>query len=174
MKLLKEIFNADINEVDQKPEGKFRERLAARAVLIDEDGRAAIIEAKNIKIHKILGGGIEKGENIELALEREILEESGCKGDVTHEVGMVIEHRSNINLKQTNYCFIANLVGKKGQPEFTKKEQAEGFELVWISIDEALKRFAMDQPIEYSAKFQQHRDNFFLNEAAKILKQRQK
>ncbi len=169
MEIIKEIGNKDVGETDKESGEPFRQRAAARAVLLDDDDNVAIIEAKNIKIHKIIGGGIEEDEDIEKALEREIMEESGCIGDVKQELGIVIEHRSNRNLIQTNYCYIARLVSDKGQPSFTEGEIEEGFELVWVSLDEAERRFATDEPTEYSAKFQQVRDSFLLKEARKIL-----
>ncbi len=169
MKLICEITNKEVGEVSEVSNKPCLDRHAARAILIDEDKKVAIIEAKNIKIHKILGGGIEEGEDIELALEREIMEESGCKGEVFEEVGTIIEHRTNRNFKQTNYCYLAKLVGEKGTPTFTDKEIEEGFKLVWIDLDDAIKRFEMDDPDQYSAKFQGYRDRIFLQTAKEIL-----
>jgi len=157
--------------MDEKPVKPYNKRLAARAVLIDGNNNVAIIEAKNINIHKILGGGIEEGEDIELALEREIMEESGCRGEVFDEVGAIVEHRTNANLKQTNYCYLARLIGEKGNPAFTDKEIEEGFELVWVDFDEAIRRFSTDSPERYAAKFQGFRDKIFLEEAKKILEE---
>jgi phosphoribosyl-ATP pyrophosphohydrolase len=90
-------------------------------------------------------------------------------GEVIREIGMIIEHRNNRNFKQTNYCYLAKLVGEKGEPSFTEKEIEEGFELIWVSLDEAEKLFQGDSPDQYSAQFQGYRDKLFLHEAKKIL-----
>ena len=168
MKLIKELTNKDVGLKNKKvPE--YRVRKAVRAVLFARDGKVAILHASKHGYHKIAGGGIESGENIRVAIAREIHEETGCTAIVKDEIGIILEFRDTIKLLQINYCFIA-YVKKHGEPHFTKSEKDEGFKLEWLSVDEALKKFKKDNLSTYGAKFMSTRDSMFLKEAQKIIK----
>lgn len=168
MKLIKELSNKDVG-LKNKKITEYRVRKAARAVVFDKQGKVAILHASKNGYHKIAGGGIESGENIKIALAREIYEETGCTATVKNEIGMIIEYRDNIKLLQISYCYIA-YVKKHGEPHFTKSEKDEGFKLEWFSVDEALKKFKKDNLSTYGAKFMSTRDSIFLREAQKIEK----
>ncbi len=114
-------------------------RKAARAVLIDPKGRIALLHVINDHYYKLPGGGIDVGENPLQALERELMEETGCRAKVTCEIGTVLEQRYYWNMTQISHCFIATQIGDKGTPDFTEHEKAGGFELVWAKdLDEAI------------------------------------
>lgn len=44
----------------------------------------------------------------------------------------------------------------------------EGYELVWLNLDEALIKFKNDKPQNYEGKFIQERDIAFLEETRKL------
>lgn len=168
MKLIKELTNKDVGLKNKKvPE--YRVRKAARAVVFDREGKVAILHASKHGYHKIAGGGIESGENIKVALSREIYEETGCTAVIKDEVGIIIEYRDNIKLLQISYCYVA-VVKKHGEPHFTESEKDEGFKLEWFTINEALKKFKKDNLSTYGAKFMSTRDSIFLKEAQKVAK----
>lgn len=115
-------------------------REAVRAVLSDQNGRIALMYAKQRDYYKLPGGGIDEGENLEAALARELLEETGSKATLTKELGKVLEWRDFKKMKQTSYAFEASVIGESGEPNFTQSEIDEGFELRWInSLDEAIR-----------------------------------
>ena len=116
MKTFKTIRDIDIGS--DIPDPKIhRERRASRAIIFDKDRNIALLHATNKKFHKLPGGGIKKGENIEQALRREALEEIGCNIKNIWELGAVEEYRNAFSLHQISYCFIAELQGKKGIPK---------------------------------------------------------
>ncbi len=116
----------------------FRRREAARAVVFDAEGRIALLHVAKKNYYKLPGGGLEGDEDRHLALRRECLEEIGCAIEIQGEVGMTVEYRKIFSLHQTSYVYRASVVGKKGSPEFTPEEAAEGFEVVWLPISDAL------------------------------------
>ncbi len=116
----------------------YRMRNAARAIVTDETGNVALLHIKD-GYYKLPGGGIEEGEDKITALRRECEEEIGCDVDVTGEVGIVIEYRKFLTLKQISYCYTARVKGEKGTPNFTELELERGFEAVWVSYDDALR-----------------------------------
>lgn len=161
-----------IHEQDIIPEApvintaNFRKREAARAVVSDNAGKIALLRVGLYDYHKLPGGGIDEGEDIPAALERELLEEIGCKAEVTGEVGEIIEYRDQFDLEQTSYCFTATQIGEKGDPDFTEKELREQFSIVWAeNIDSAIALLEQDNPANYEGKFIQKRDLALLRAA---------
>lgn len=166
MKLLKTIKHSDLFTNDKvEVIGEYKIRKAARAVVFDDDGKIAIIKVVNHNYHKLPGGGVEEGDDLASALEREMVEEIGCKILVTGDIGRIIEYRDRWGIKQESFCYIAKLVGEKGQPEFTEVEIADGFVILWISLEEAIEKIRKDKPDDYLGKLVQARDRCFLEEA---------
>ena len=115
-------------------------REAARAVVTDNTGAVALLHVTSGNYYKLPGGGIDEDENVEDALARELMEEIGCQAEIVAPLGTVQEYRYYWNMNQLSYCYLARLVGEKGEPDFTDKERSEGFEIVWAkNIDEAIR-----------------------------------
>ena len=108
------------------------------------------------------------------ALVREVKEEVGCEIKVSGEVGEIIEYRldkgskSKYKLKQVSYCYYGEIT-KKGKPSFTKKELANGFQIKWFILEDALTALKNDKPKTYTGNFIQQRDLKFLEETKEIL-----
>lgn len=171
MKTLREIRHSEIvpHAID-KNHGNFRERHAVRAIVSDNDGRVTLLHVGQYHYHKLPGGGVEEGEDIEQALERELLEEIGCRVEITGKLGEIIEYRDEWNQKQTSYCYLAKQVGEASPPDFTEKELSEGFAVVWAkNIAEAIRLLEQDAPEEYGGKFIRERDITFLRATQDIL-----
>ena len=148
----------------------FSIRTAARAVVIDKDGRVALLKVGLYSFHKLPGGGIDEGEDTETALRREINEEIGCDVSDIEELGTVEEYIDHMRLRQTSYCFIAKQIGEKGEPDFTEKELLHEFSIKWVSsIDEGIQTLKADTPTHESERFILKRDLAILAEAKKKL-----
>jgi len=146
----------------------FRKRGAARAVLLDDNGQVYLLSVSKHGYHKLPGGGIDEGEDIKQALERELMEEVGCKAELVAELGTVIEYHNydNGGLEQTSYCFLAKQVGEQVASSLEEGELAEGmFEVKAKSIDDAIEILAEDKPDNLEGRFIQKRDLAFLRAA---------
>ena len=163
MKLLKYIEDKPI--IGNK---ETKKRSASRAVLFDDQNLVPILYVSKLKYHKLPGGGIKSGENKIEGLNREIMEETGCTIEITGEVGEVREYRSKWNLLQTSYCYTGKIISK-GSQSFTKKEKNNGFELIWLTLDEAINELKTDNSTNYEDKFIKERELAFLEEAKKLL-----
>lgn len=154
------------NESPLKDKGNYTVRKAARAILFDNDNKIALLNLTKMGNHKLPGGGIEDGEDIHLALAREIQEEVGCAAEILGEVGVIEEFRDKFKLHQQSYCYLAKVVGEKGDPNFTEKEISEGFEIVWVDdIGSAIELMKTGKPSNYEGGFILKRDILFLESA---------
>ena len=148
---------------------KYEIRNAARAIVFDENNLVALLHATKYDYYKLPGGGIEKEETNEIALKRECLEEIGCNVEIVKELGMTIEYRKDFNTKQISYCYVAKLVGKKGNPKLEPDEANEGFKTVWFSLKEAIEKVKESHPKTYVGPYMVTRDYALLLAAQKII-----
>jgi 8-oxo-dGTP diphosphatase len=167
MKHLLTIRESDIfpNKQDVNTDG-FKKRNAARAVVLNDAGNVALLKANTYNYHKLPGGGVEADEDTELALERELLEEIGCKAEIAAEIGEIVEYRDKWEMRQTSHCYLAKQVGDQRTSAFTQSEIDEGFEVVWAdNLGAAIELLEQDKPENYDGLFIQRRDLTLLKTA---------
>ncbi len=171
MKLLLTVKEQDVTPnatiVDNS---RFSKRKAARAVVLDKNDGVHLLKVGLHNYHKLPGGGIEDGEDINTALARELIEEIGCKAEVIGKVGSIIEYRDQFKLIQTSYCFLTKQLGSQGESSLDDGEIAEMFKEVKArNIDEAIKILEQDRPDNYEGRFIKIRDVAFLKAAKELL-----
>src|SRR3989338_3479278 len=162
MKLLKTINPENVDE-NNIPGWEYRK--AARAVAFDNENKVGLLDVSSKNYYKLPGGGIEEGEDIKIALDRECEEELGVQVEVLKEIGSIIEYRAQFKLHQTSYCFLAKISSDKNAPNFTDEEKTSGFEIVWVEPKEALRLLNLKVTSDYEGKFIEERDFCFLNKA---------
>ncbi|MCX6807439.1 MAG: NUDIX domain-containing protein [Patescibacteria group bacterium] len=171
MQLLFELKDSDIGlSENENFETPYTLRKAVRAVIFNDKGEIAILNVSKRNYHKLPGGGIEAGEDIETALRREVLEETGSHIQITDEIGAIIEYRNQVKLLQISYCFIARTTGHLSETSFTEGEKANGFELIWAEIDDVISLMEKDSLEIYNGKFVQKRDLAVLRIARQMIK----
>jgi 8-oxo-dGTP diphosphatase len=170
MEIIQVIRDADISENFPLP-AEYRERVSARAIVFDTEGNMALLHVTKKNYHKLPGGGVEKGEEIKQGLIRELKEEIGCAVENIRELGIIEEYRNKHALRQISHCFIADLSGEKGMPDLDEGEIADGFEPVWVRLEEAVRTLESEalRVEEYGEKFMCLRDLTILKEAQRIL-----
>ncbi len=172
MNLLLTIKEQDIDpQAPVVDTSNFKEREAARAVMLDSNGQVYLLNVSKHGYHKLPGGGIDEDEEIKQALERELMEEVGCKAEIVAELGTVVEFRDydDGGLKQTSYCYLAKQVGEQIDSALEEGELDEGmFEVKAKNIDEAITLLSNDKPDNLEGKFIQRRDITFLKAAKEV------
>jgi 8-oxo-dGTP pyrophosphatase MutT (NUDIX family) len=148
MKLLK-VYDSH-NYTDEMP---VFEKYSVRGLIV-RDGKIATQMGEDGD-YKILGGGVEKGEDFHDALLREVQEESGLiiKKETIREVGEILEMREDLFTKGMKYvchsCFYRCDAGNElGETHMTESEIAKGYHLVWATPEEIIagNQAFMDQP----------------------------
>lgn len=141
-------------------------REAARAIVVDAEGKIALLRVSTKGYYKLPGGGLEEGEDRLTALQRECQEEIGCGIENSVEVGSITEYRKIFTLKQISYCYVARVKGEKSEPHFTEDEITGGFEVVWLSYDDAKQKLVESNPTDLEGReYIVPRDTIFLEEA---------
>jgi len=123
----------------------YKRREAARAVVFDAEGNIALLSVTKAGYHKLPGGGVEAGEGVIDALMRECREEIGCNIEITETLGEIVEYRKMFKVKQTSFCYLAKVVGVKGEPNFMPDEIEDGFEVQWIPFSVAKQLLRLDR-----------------------------
>jgi 8-oxo-dGTP diphosphatase len=165
MQLIRSITEKDFGRIDHPDEWQFySDRIGARAVLINNEGQIALMHVTNRGYYKLPGGGMEKGEEIEETLRRELKEEVGVDSvEILSEIGQIDEYREAMKKRSVHQCFLVKLNGHIGLSEQTDKEIEHGYKTVWAKdIDEAIELVDSGKPQEYGQDFERLRELAFL------------
>ena len=133
-KLTDEDFGIEPQEMNNS-----RLRMAARGIVIRENGKIAIQNKSKKNEFKLVGGGMENDEDPTLAFKREVLEEAGCEIEIIEQLGITEEYKSLQNLKQISNIFVAKVINDTHKLNLTEKEKSEGAKLLWVEPQEALR-----------------------------------
>jgi 8-oxo-dGTP diphosphatase len=171
MQLLKEISEGSLglsSEFEQFG-NSYELRKSARAIVLNDKGEMATQYLHTYAFHKLPGGGVEIGESVEQALEREVLEEVGCNCTITQKLGVVIEYRNTYKLLQISYGFVAKVAGEIGLPKLEEGEIKEKQETLWMSPEVVLEKMKTDIPGKFDGHFILAREQAFLEEYLKLI-----
>ncbi|MHC1695756.1 MAG: NUDIX hydrolase [Eubacteriales bacterium] len=167
MKLLRHITDQDITSEDTFTYTS--PRRAARAALLDSEGKLALMYVGRLDFYTLPGGGMEEGEDVMTTLHREMLEETGCECEITGELGYTIENKARMDFTQHSFYFYGRVTGEKGQPSFTDEEVSDETVLGWYTLSEALRLVADKKQESYQCRYIQARDSAALEALRKIL-----
>ncbi|HZK39695.1 MAG TPA: phosphotransferase [Clostridia bacterium] len=140
-------------------------RIAVNAILFDADENIALCYMGKYDLHTLPGGGVEVGEDLHRATQREVWEETGCQCEIIGELGKIIENRYDHDFTQERSYYIARVTGEKGELHLTDEEIAENTSVVWLPIEQALRIISEKEHENYQRKFIQKRDISALTEA---------
>ena len=156
--LIDDIDDSDIGLAQRRKPAKkdYKKRVSARAILLDDKDRVALIHAKNRGWYKTPGGGQEDNELLRENLEREVEEEAGYKIEVLDNLGIcrAIRHEWKLDTIAHMYlCRAKEFVGRKPMDD----EIEDGDTLEWFddfdAAIEALESVKLEEIDFYGAYF---------------------
>lgn len=168
MKTLRAITEADLGR-ESHPElwTNYEKRSAARAIIVDQQSRVALMHVTKKGYYKLPGGGVDPGETLEQTLFRELREEAGASNiEIISDIGTIIEYREAWEKIGTYYCYLVKVTGPLVSPNQTEKEIEHGYEVTWAKdIEEAIALVESGEPKEYGHDFEKLRELTFLTYA---------
>ncbi len=171
MKILQEITDDSLGLGPAPRLGeRYELRKTARAVLLNEKDEMATVFLARDNFHKLPGGGLEPGESVIDALQRELLEETGCQSEIISPLGVVIEYRDKYKLLQISYAYNARIIGDIGTPQLEDKEVEEGLRVEWLDPKKALEIIETERPERYEGYFILAREMAILEEYLRAAK----
>lgn len=141
---MKLLYNYDLK--DYNPEWPHSTRPSARAIILFDNNKIALVHSKKLNYYKFPGGGIHSDEKYEIALIREVQEETGLIviEDSIKEYGYIQRLQKSNYLpdtifEQNSYYYTCNVTNEITEQNLDKYEADEGFELAIVSIEDAIK-----------------------------------
>ena len=131
----------ELDAKDYTPDMPVTVRYCVRGVIL-RNGRLAV-QQSTAGDCKILGGGMEPGEDPAEALSREVEEESGLlvRKDTLQPLGQIHEKRRDLYEADKVYeCYtdyyICQVQVETGLPHMTASEIEKGYHLTWVTPEE--------------------------------------
>ena len=126
------------SEFSQPTEEKPIRRDSALCIILNSNNEICLLYSRARNYFAIPGGGIEPGESLLEALNREILEETGYTIKDPKPLGKIFEERHN---RITNTYFFLATPFEKTHTHYMQDELEEDYELVWLPISDTIKKF---------------------------------
>lgn len=139
MKLLTELMHPELST----REGRVLRRHAARGIVLRDD-KILLLFTERYNDFSLPGGGIDQDEDVQVALKRELEEETGARDVlVNSHYGFIEEYRPHWKpeydlMHMTSHFFLCDVAHELSQVRMESYEIANGMRPVWISVTEAM------------------------------------
>lgn len=171
MNILKTISDRDIFPgKDFSEVSEWSERKTVKIILLNDKNEIALVTNPIHNFYLLPGGGIEEGEDIFVAANREVQEEVGFSIREPKLIGSVEEFRSRDMKHYVTTCISAQAGSKIEQDLRTEEEKENGLVVEWFTLSDALilleKQVAKQKEKEipfYNTSFNIVRDHFFVD-----------
>lgn len=171
MKLITELIHPELTT----KEGRALRRHAARGIVLRDD-KILLLFTERYNDFSLPGGGIDQGEDIQMALKRELEEETGARNVTIHShYGFIEEYRPYWKpdydlMHMTSHFFVCDIAAELAQVRMEDYEVANGMRPIWVSVNEAMahNRQVMSRQEESMGQSIQ-RETFMLEKIAQDL-----
>lgn len=144
-------------EFHQQTEEKPIRRDTARCIILNSNHEICLLYSRAKDYFAIPGGGIEPGETLLQAVNREILEETGYTIDNIKPLGKIYEER-NYRITNTYFFYASPLT--KSETHYMQDELEEDYRLVWLPVEQAIKKLETRFQNLKNHQFPSHKGSF--------------
>lgn len=142
-----EQLNMHLNDEEWKFNGTTHDRQIVRAIVFDNEGCFYFVRVDRdddfgkAEYIETAGGGVEDGENLEVAIHRELQEELGASVEIVCKIGVVSDYYNLIKRHNINNYYLCR-VKSFGEKNMTEDEIYQ-FHLATVKLtyDDALKEY---------------------------------
>lgn len=138
------------------PDDQTLDRVAARALLVDEQGRVLLLEGRDVSRPEVgtwwftPGGGVDGGESPEEAVRREVYEETGIE---IGELGPIVLEREtefdfeDVHYRQAETFYLVHVANQEvSATHWTEIEKRSIVSTRWWNVDELATTDAVVYP----------------------------
>ena len=149
-------------------------RPTVKIILQNNEGKIALVTNPIHNIFLLPGGGIDEGEDVFVAADRECREEVGYVIIPTEIIGVTEEYRAREGKRCETYGVLASVKEKISEDLRTEEEKKNGLIVAWFSKEEVEKKFHEQEELLragniefYNTGFNIIRDSLFFKEASR-------
>ncbi len=149
-------------------------RKTVKVIIKNSAGNIALVTNPIHNCFLLPGGGIDAGEEVFAAADRESREEARYSIKPLDMIGTIEEFRSRDKKHYETYGVFAEALNEITEDLRTDEEKKNQLSVVWVSRDEAEKKFNEQEELLYAGKidfyntaFNIVRDHIFFKEAVK-------
>ncbi len=163
---MRRLFTLDLHDYDESWRHDLRPTVRG---IIEKDGKLALVHKREYDYYAFPGGGIDEGETYEEALIREVKEETGLiviPESITEYGGALRLNKSTrfpeTVFEQENLNYKCRVLDEVGEQNLDEEEAEEGFDLVFVTPEEARRKNRYDDHREENGGIWMERENILL------------
>ena len=123
------------------------DRTCARAIVLDSDGYFYFVRTKRDDIFgeginiETSGGGVEPGEDLLIALKRELREELGAEVKIVEKIGIVSDYYNLLHRHNISNYFLCKITALKDREPTEDEIFKFHLSVLKLNFDEAVKEY---------------------------------
>ncbi len=130
-------------EIHYQPSDEINTYKQAVRALIIKDNHIVLMHLDHSNTYVLPGGGLNHNETLEMALKREIKEETGYTLKTFEKVLEITEYHQN--MQRLHHIFLCSVEDGQTALNLTKEERDLGMSMVRLTIDEAIQCLCQNQ-----------------------------